>query len=161
MFSSFWIVIKAGLITDDLLHNYLRYIPEKTKCIFYFDCCHSGSILDLPYRYIGNDKNLVENEKSEIMGNVIMISGCEDKDYSSDAFIDGKYSGAMTSSLLYALRECDYEITYYHLLEKMRRYLKDKEFSQVPQLCSSKKTNTSLFCARSNISPMMISNFDN
>jgi len=152
---------KAGMISDDLLHNYLQYIPEKTNCIFYLDCCHSASILDLPYRYIGDDKHFIENNESRIKGNIVMISGCEDKDYSSDAYIDGKYTGAMTNALLYALKECNYEITYYHLLEKMRKYLKDNEFTQVPQLCSSRKlTNTSIFCAPSQIKPMMISKCD-
>lgn len=42
----------AGQITDDELHALLVYpLPSKARLTFIADCCHSGSILDLPYVY--------------------------------------------------------------------------------------------------------------
>jgi Caspase domain len=41
-----------GLITDDyLFDNVLKHIPEGAHLTWIMDCCHSGSILDLPYAY--------------------------------------------------------------------------------------------------------------
>lgn len=42
----------AGQITDDELHELLvQPLPEGAHLCFVADCCHSGSILDLPYQY--------------------------------------------------------------------------------------------------------------
>jgi len=42
----------AGQITDDELHVLIvKAVPDGVKMVCVFDCCHSGSILDLPYTY--------------------------------------------------------------------------------------------------------------
>ncbi|KAH8925350.1 peptidase C14 [Atractiella rhizophila] len=42
----------AGHIVDDELHNLLvRPLPAGCRLTAIFDCCHSGSALDLPYMY--------------------------------------------------------------------------------------------------------------
>ena len=42
----------AGQITDDELHRIIvQPLPEGCKLTCVFDCCHSGTILDLPYIY--------------------------------------------------------------------------------------------------------------
>ena len=48
-----------GVINDDLLRLLFNQIKCKTMLVF--DCCHSGSICDLPhqYRYTNNESDLV------------------------------------------------------------------------------------------------------
>lgn len=139
---------KVGFISDDLLHNYMEYLPEQTRFFCLFDCCHSGSILDLKHRYLGNDKYHLENNKSGIKGNVVMISGCKDNQTSADALIESKWAGAMTSAFLDSLEKNNYKVTYYYLLDSMRDYLKKNGYTQIPQLTSSNKlTPVSIFCS--------------
>jgi metacaspase-1 len=44
---------KAGMMTDDEMHNILvSRLPAGCRLTAIFDCCHSGSVLDLPYVYV-------------------------------------------------------------------------------------------------------------
>lgn len=139
----------AGLITDDLLHDYFSYLPAKCKCVCLFDCCHSGTMLDLPYRYVKEEDNIIENPNSTVHGNVIMISGCRDVQTSADAYIAGDWAGAMTSAFLETIQKYDYNVTCFHLLSGMRSYLSTKGYQQVPQICTSHKlNNTSIFAQK-------------
>ena len=113
-----------GLITDDLLHDYLAYLPSDCKCICLIDCCHSGTMLDLKYRYIKEEDNEIENKHSNIRSNIIMISGCRDVQTSADAFMSGKWAGAMTNAFLNTMKKYNYNITCFHLLKTMRQFLK-------------------------------------
>ncbi|KAJ3120824.1 Ca(2+)-dependent cysteine protease [Nowakowskiella sp. JEL0407] len=60
----------AGQITDDELHRVIcQPLPAGCRLTTIMDCCHSGSILDLPYSYLpdGNlDIVMVDNRKAAI-----------------------------------------------------------------------------------------------
>ena len=45
----------------------------------------------------------------------VLLSGCTDKEYSYDAFIDGKYHGAMTYFAMKAIQTAEYKITFQQL----------------------------------------------
>ena len=139
---------ESGLITDDLLHKIFSRLPEKTNCICIMDCCHSGSILDLKYRYVSGLKNVVEN-KNNSKCNIISISGCRDNETSADALIHKNWVGAMTTALIKVLEATNYSITCNSLLLNMRKYLSLSKFSQVPQICSSYKIDhDTVFCSK-------------
>uniref|UniRef100_A0A6C0E8Z1 Peptidase C14 caspase domain-containing protein n=1 Tax=viral metagenome TaxID=1070528 RepID=A0A6C0E8Z1_9ZZZZ len=145
---------KSGMISDDLLHNYMEYLPVETRFFCLFDCCHSGTILDLKHRYLGGNKHHTENNKSKIKGKVVMISGCKDDQTSADALIGTKWSGAMTAAFLKSMELCEYKTTYYHLLDLMRDYLRENKYDQIPQLSSSNKlTPVSIFCSDKSSEP--------
>ena len=136
-----------GVITDDLIKRVLRYFNKNTKVTCVFDCCHSGTIGDLRYRYIDNENKHVENSKSKCQANVLMLSGCMDSQTSADAYnVRGRreFSGAMTSCLLLAMIESS---KVFDVLEVLKKYLKSKRFTQIPQLTSSIElsTDTSLY----------------
>jgi len=142
----------SGVISDDLLHHVISMLNSNKKMTCLIDACHSGTSIDLPYRY-SPEKPVVENSNSTINANVISISGCLDIQTSADAYgleKAGEFSGAMTSSLLYALEKNNYTITCIELLNEMRNYLQTKSFSQIPQLCSSKPIkDKTYFCINS------------
>ncbi|KAI9098354.1 peptidase C14, caspase domain-containing protein [Phlyctochytrium arcticum] len=47
----------AGQITDDELHDVLvKPLPKGSRLTAIFDCCHSGSIMDLPFTYTVDGK---------------------------------------------------------------------------------------------------------
>lgn len=130
-----------GMITDDLLHYILGLFPESTTRIVIMDCCHSGTILDLPYRYVSGDKIVKENHSSKIKGNIIVISGCQDDQTSADVvdLTTNIGGGAMTMTLLDVLETYNYTIDCWSLLKKMRVSLQKKGYTQIPQLSTSVK----------------------
>jgi hypothetical protein len=63
----------------------------------------------------------------------VLITGCRDNQTSADARIRGRFNGAMTYSLVRALKWGKGKLTYRKLHAAMRAYLKGK-YTQVPQL---------------------------
>ena len=139
----------SGLISDDILNQVLGLMNPNTNVVVIVDACHSETMLDLPFRYISGQKNVIENENCKVMCNCVMISGCKDTQTSSDAYNinnSKEFSGAMTTSLLESLKKFNYTITCWRLLKEMRGFLKRRKFSQVPQIsCTQKLNSGSLF----------------
>ena len=60
-----------------------------------------------------------------------MLSGCKDKQYSSDYNFSNNinkddFQGAMTNAFIKTLKKYNYELTYYRLLKYIRREFKKK-----------------------------------
>ena len=64
----------------------------------------------------------------------VLITGCRDTQTSADAFINGRYNGALTFSLVEAIRGSKGKLTYRDLHDRASAALKKKKFDQVPQL---------------------------
>jgi hypothetical protein len=64
----------------------------------------------------------------------VLITGCRDTQTSADAFIDGDYHGALTYSLVTAMRQVGGTITYRDLHDRATELLAGGGYSQVPQL---------------------------
>lgn len=99
----------AGFITDDWLQSqFVKKLPNSLKVVCIFDCCHSGTALDLRYNWINarrggfvrTDNNRNCSEKQD----VTLLSGCLDSQYSYET-VDATYgnSGALTSAFLNTL----------------------------------------------------------
>jgi len=100
-----------------------------------FDSCNSGTVLDLKYQYMDslNYDNYTENSKQlETLGDVFMISGCNDRQTSSDSVFNGKANGAMTWSLLEYLKQKP-KCTWRELIKGMRDLLRNSGYEQIPQ----------------------------
>tara|TARA_Y100000389_G_C17311730_1_gene438341 strand:- start:654 stop:905 length:252 start_codon:yes stop_codon:yes gene_type:complete len=73
---------------------------------------------------------------------MITISGCKDNQTSADAYNvmeKRKFTGALTSCMLLTLEDYEFskKVEIFALIEKIRQILKEKGFSQIPQVCSS------------------------
>ena len=129
-------------ITDDELKSLIQtYLKKDVTLVAIFDSCFSGSVLDLKYQYLDSlnyDKYTENAKNNETLGNVFMISGCNDEQTSADANINNKFNGAMTWSLLETLKtkNNNNNISWRDLLKGMRDLLKTSKFSQIPQLSS-------------------------
>ncbi len=136
---------KSGFITDDIIKkNFVDQMPKNVKLVMLIDACHSGTMCDLKFEYKCDAKlnyNVCGANRLTSC-NVVMISGCMDKQTSSDAFLKNRkryqYQGAMTASFLSNYND---NISYYDLIVKMRKWLKNKKFDQIPQLSSGKLLN--------------------
>jgi hypothetical protein len=132
------ITIDKQSISDDELKTIIdENLPEDVTLFVIFDCCHSGTLMDLKYNYLAGNEDLVINEKiSETKSNVFLISGCFDAQTSADAYIDSKFQGALTWSLLKTINE-NTNLTWKDLLINMRTLLTSR-YNQIPQLSSGK-----------------------
>jgi len=127
-----------GIVDDELKAIIQSNLKKNVTLFALFDSCFSGTVLDLKYQYLdslANDANTINNNETETIGNVIMISGCSDLQTSADAFVDKKYQGAMTWSFISAISEST-TLSWKDLLIKMRDRLKQSNFTQLPQLSS-------------------------
>lgn len=56
---------EAGQIRDDDLFKILVHpMPEGVTVTCVMDCCHSGTVLDLPYKYIAGESDGMEYDES-------------------------------------------------------------------------------------------------
>ena len=74
-------------------------------------------------------KDIVDADLPELL-----ITGCRDTQTSADAFINGRYNGALTYALVEAIRHANGHVTYQELHDRVAEVLKAKQFDQVPQL---------------------------
>ena len=126
-------------IIDDELKTIIQQNLKPNVTLFaMFDSCFSGSVLDLRYQYMDslNYDNYSENIKQiDTQGNVFMISGCSDYQTSADSVFNNRANGAMTWSLLEALKQkpnCNWR----ELVKSMRDLLKTSDYQQIPQFSS-------------------------
>jgi hypothetical protein len=71
---------------------------------------------------------------SGTQGNAILISGCTDKQTSADAYINGRYHGALTFYVAQTLKENNWKISYRRLIEVVNEKLAKEDYDQQPQL---------------------------
>jgi len=126
-------------ILDDELNKLIRNtLKPGAKLVALFDCCFSGTVLDLRYTYGYPDNT----NQLETAGDVYMISGCTDQQTSADtvAPINGRVmaSGAMTYAFLTMIKET---ALMGDLVTKMGTFLKDNGYPQQPLLSSGKKVD--------------------
>jgi metacaspase-1 len=127
---------------DDLRKLMVDNLPKGAKLRAVFDSCHSGSVLDLPLRWIGGSVFGVENT-DYTEADAVMISGCKDYQTSADASFAGKYNGALTKALLAELGENATAKTWEDLAANIRAFLISGGYTQVPQLGFTNKTKIS------------------
>ena len=129
------------LIVDDEFHRELvSNIHSKSKLFCFMDCCHSGTIMDLKYKYLsGNDSSQEAHSNKSASASVIALSGCRDAQTSADAWLSGSWCGALTKTFLDVLRQSNHNLTLFEMVNKIRTQLHSGKFTQVPQLTSSKQ----------------------
>jgi hypothetical protein len=133
----------AGVIIDDSIKQILSQFNPITRVICIFDCCHSGTMADLKYRFTDCVNAHIEITATPCNPKIICLSGCMDRQTSADAYNVSnmrKFSGAMSSCLLLAMKsfpaECKSDVFF--LVDQLRENIRKKGFSQLPQLTCSK-----------------------
>lgn len=131
-----------GLIIDDLLKEIFMKFNPKTKIICFFDCCHSGTMLDLPFAYDQQkpaDPDQIRQISIPNAPKIYCFSGCMDTQTSMDSRDDtNSPAGAMTAcmlKLLSAKGKSSYSILQFQ--QDLTNGLKAKGYAQRPLLTSS------------------------
>lgn len=137
-----FVSLDLDCISDDEIKLFINNnLKENVTLFALFDCCHSGTILDLRYQYFdseNSDKASENTNVSETIGNIIMISGCMDNQTSEEVFVNNKNQGAMTWAFLDTINN-NPNLTWKDLITSMRGSLKSSKYQQIPQLSSGKK----------------------
>lgn len=140
--------MENGYISDDDLYEWLRDI--QCKIIMIFDSCHSGTIADLPWKFIYREPNdiLIEKERDIEMENkyVFTLSGSTDPQNSWEIYDESiKQSyGEFTNIFLLVLENNNHNISIMKLYEQISQHFLYKLFGeqqviQTPLLCSSSR----------------------
>jgi len=140
-YDEMFVPLDFNCISDDEIKTLIQ-THLKTDVTFFclFDCCHSGTILDLKYQYLDstNYDTATQNDKdTETNGQVFLMSGCMDNQTSADSYINSKYQGAMTWAFLDTLNK-NATPTWKDLVTTMRNTLKTSQYNQLPQFSSGK-----------------------
>jgi len=138
---------RMEMITDDELRSALALrLPAGSKCFVVLDACHSGTGVDLRYRWTTPTQTSLaysEDTKYEkTAGDIVFLSACMDTEYAMDTVdISERPAGALTWALLDTWRSYGRAIKTKHLLWDVRAFLKKNGYSQIPQLSAGRYTD--------------------
>lgn len=138
----------SGMIIDDELRGILQCVNENCKMTVVFDCCHSGSGLDLAYNVyerVGKYYLMKDAKYQETRGQIILISGCQDPQTSADTVEEKQNQGALTYCFLNTIK-ANKNLTYEQFFKGLKTMLQTKKYSQIPNLSAGKTLKlTNLF----------------
>jgi hypothetical protein len=152
-----------GIVKDDeLLARLVLRVPAGAQLACLFDCCHSGTLADLPFNLRCVDAEgararfeLEVESGVQVPGRVFLYSGCYDAQTSLDVRVGagrtrdaatgkwvwdaGRACGAFTHSLLGCLREAGYAagVTHRAMVRQVNGVLRAKRYEQVSMLSLS------------------------
>ena len=158
---------RAGMILDDDIYKIvLRDLKPGVRLTAITDCCHSGTIMDLEYQFVWTGENFGRPKRRTRSGgsnvvtrdcsseskkpcdaDVVQFSGCKDTQTSADTHTSGFENpydgpgfagGACTNAFTELFTKYD-DLSYGQLLTNMQGLLKQKRYTQIPQLSSSCK----------------------
>jgi len=162
-------VREKGPITDDELFDLYSAKQPDVKLLMISDSCHSGSVAKFApittpptvrasnapqrkVRFLPPAAFLSEREvgklgswrairRSSPPGRyaALLMSGCQDTEYSYDAYFEGRPNGAFTFVALRALSSLSPDATYDEWFRAIREALPSQQYPQTPNLYGSKR----------------------
>jgi len=133
-----------GVILDDDIYSIIKDV--NCRLFLLFDCCHSGSICDLPWSVqYDNNKLLTKtniNTNKHKNPNIDAISGSTDTQLSMENYNEflQKKVGALTNAFLMLLHNSKYNVNIEELFIEICGYLLYRELEQTPILsCTSEE----------------------
>ncbi|KAI9450157.1 caspase domain-containing protein [Lactarius psammicola] len=129
-----------GIIVDDDINNIMvQPLPRGCSLTAVLDCCHSGTLLDLPFIYDSHgwlkplrNPNVVQQKSS--LADVISLSACKDSERAYEVRAEG---GALRKAFIEYMKSSGNVGTYYDIIRSLRSYMYANGFQQRPQLSSS------------------------
>jgi hypothetical protein len=148
----------TGVIVDDDLYTMVvRPLRPGVRLTAVMDCCHSGTLLDLPFEFVASRENLQtyvhdknngfkNTNRNQCDADVMLFSGCADEETSADIVggdfkTPGNHPGSAGGACTGALSEIfttTAGLTFVDLLLGLRQSLQRRKFKQLPQLSASR-----------------------
>lgn len=143
---------EKGVLTDDELCEVFTERNPRARLVFISDSCHSGTVLRfadlqadphapkvkfLPHGAITGSNSIGGyrypiRPKSNAKSSALLLAGCQDTEYSYDAWFNGRANGAFTKAALQAIRAAPK--TYLEWQQGIRRLLPSTSYPQRPAL---------------------------
>lgn len=121
----------GDLVTDDEMTEILRTLPAHTTLVFFFDCDHSGTILDLPWLWQGPDAPATSVPGCPPLSpRVLLLSASADGE-------KGVQPGTFLRTFWEVARTHDRDTPVAELFAETRRRLMDLGITTEPQLSAS------------------------
>lgn len=160
-------VSSKGAITDDELFNIYSARPQGVKVLMISDSCHSGTVARFapittpptirgaraPQRKVRflPPTVFLSRRRAARLGMqratrsssppgrhaALLMSGCQDTEYSYDAYFEGRPNGAFTFIALRALARLKANATYADWYTAIRKALPSQQYPQSPNLYGS------------------------
>lgn len=136
----------AGFIHEDDLLAIIQTI--KCRGIFLFDCCHSGSICELPWSILYKSPSTystIKNNNIQVKNpNIFVFSGCKDNQTCADTYSDvlAESVGVFTSAFIECLRNSRHNTSLLLLYRDICMSLSSSGYTQTPVLSLSAVPST-------------------
>lgn len=156
-------IVKNGPIVDDELSVLYAQRAPDVKLIVFSDSCHSGTVarfapITTPPTAKGKHPparkvrflppgNFLKPKEIQGLGlrfrraasppgrqEALLMAGCQDTEYSYDAFFEGRPNGAFTFVALRELARLPKTATYQDWYDKIRKVLPSQQYPQMPNL---------------------------
>ena len=150
-----------GVLLDDQLRDLLQKLQPDVHMVVISDSCFSGTVTramitdvsvprfvktdDIPEKAKLKRRFLSEEDMVEIL-----LSGCSDTEYSYDAYINGRWNGAMSAFALTVIKKGQTYSEFYALL---RGLLPSEQYPQTPQLEGSDENKNKIVFAENTEQP--------
>ena len=135
-----------GLLLDDELREILDGLRPQASLVVISDSCYSGTVT----RVIEDETHYAKPRFVPVLGYSplipvkqhflaeadmleLLLTGCSDTELSYDAFINGRYNGAMSRYAIDAIR-VSREATFNEFYALLRQALPSQDYPQTPQL---------------------------
>ncbi len=156
-----------GPISDDELNDLFTSKKNGVKMVFFSDSCHSGTVtrfapITTPPTITGKNApvrkvkflppaNFLSPRDLNKLGTIrtfrrssppgrygsLLMSGCQDTEYSYDAFFQNRPNGAFTFVALQTLKNLKASATYLEWYKAIRKALPSQQYPQSPNLYGS------------------------
>ncbi len=150
--------VAENVLRDDELRKLFAGLPEGVALTVISDSCFSGTVTraapmrevpderrvrflnprvlggeELPPEELNRARSRRPERFPESGMKEVLLSAASDRQYATDAYIEGGYHGAMTYFAIRIIRDANYKITYAELVERLRDLIA-ADYSQDPQL---------------------------
>ncbi len=149
-----------GTILDDELREIIRETKAGVHLVIISDSCFSGTVTRVAPqgkpRYIKTDDIPVNaKSKKRFLSDEdmveILISGCDNDEYSYDAQINGRWNGAFSAAALDVMKD---RLTYNEFYQALRGILPSSQYPQTPQLEGSTANKNRLLFETESLVPL-------
>ncbi|KAI9440069.1 caspase domain-containing protein [Lactarius indigo] len=127
------------IVDDDINHIMVQPLPQGCRLTAVLDCCHSGTLLDLPFIYDSHGRlkpsdNLSTVEQKSSPADVISLSACKDSESAYEVPTEG---GALRKAFIEYMTNSGNCGTCLDIIWSLRTYMNANGIRQRPQLSSS------------------------